>query len=47
MCIRDRPYEYLRWIKEPVEFHETDPVLGNDTKLVEDYNCLLYTSRCV
>ena len=31
------PYEYLRWIKEPVEFHETDLVLGNDTKLVEDY----------
>ena len=31
------PYEYLRWIKEPEEFHETDLVLGNDTKLVEDY----------
>ncbi len=31
------PYEYLRWIKEPEEFHETDLVLGSDTKLVEDY----------
>ena len=41
------PYEYLRWIKEPVEFHETDLVLGNDTKLVEDYKgnkLLLFSS---
>ena len=42
------PYEYLRWIKEPVEFHETDLVLGNDTKLVEDYKgnqLLLFASQ--
>ena len=41
------PYEYLRWIKEPVEFHETDLILGNDTKLVEDYKgnkLLLFSS---
>ncbi|MCF0124057.1 MAG: peptide chain release factor 3 [Ruminiclostridium sp.] len=41
------PYEYLRWIKEPEEFHETDLVLGNDTKLVEDYKgnkLLLFSS---
>ena len=41
------PYEFLRWIKEPVEFHETDLVLGNDTKLVEDYKgnkLLLFSS---
>ncbi len=41
------PYEYLRWIKEPVEFHETDLVLGNDIKLVEDYKgnkLLLFSS---
>ena len=41
------PYEFLRWIKEPVEFHETDLVLGKDTKLVEDYKgnkLLLFSS---
>ena len=41
------PYEYLRWIKEPEEFHETDLILGNDTKLVEDYKgnkLLLFSS---
>ena len=41
------PYEFLRWIREPVEFHETDLVLGNDTKLVEDYKgnkLLLFSS---
>ena len=42
------PYEYLRWIKEPEEFHETDLILGNDTKLVEDYKgnqLLLFASQ--
>ena len=37
----------MRWIKEPEEFHETDLVLGNDTKLVEDYKgnkLLLFSS---
>lgn len=41
------PYQYLRWIQSPAEVTEDELVLGNDTKLVEDYKggkLLLFSS---
>ena len=41
------PYQFLRWISSEEPLQETDLVLGNDTKLVEDYKgnqLLLFSS---
>ena len=42
------PYQFLRWIENPPEnLSEDDLILGNDTKLVEDYKggkLLLFSS---
>lgn len=41
------PYQYLRWIESPADITEDDLILGNDTRLVEDYHggkLLLFSS---
>ncbi len=41
------PYQFLRWIVSPAELSEHDLVLGNDTRMVEDYRgnkLLLFSS---
>lgn len=43
----DLPYSYLRWIESPLDISEDDLILGNDTKMVEDYHgrkLLLFSS---